>query len=697
MGEILFNNFKKIPLRTNSKLPAINNWNKPDVFNAISDSVDMSKNYGVITGEYSDNIVVDLDIHKLNDEDRNSYTLENLKKQFGENCLIVQTPSGGFHIYYQFEDRVKDWSGTCGIEGFIDIRTTGNQVVGPGSKINGKEYEIVHTCEELKPMPESIFNFLTDKMKPPKKPTKSIDDRQEIQKMLEDIGFTNIRWLNSYDFDCDQKGRNATCPLCASSHKSNNFHVSKTSNNAIIVKNHSERCNYRCLYSPIDMDEDDKQLLDEGFEEDYLIMKKKFEKQFGSCFLEDNNCYAILNSEKKYTTLNIKQLKERFLDWKYTSLEKGQKKSFIDCWVQDRFKKRYKKIDFDPLSKSKDILNIFECYDVENIESDGTGTIEPFIELANQLTDNDTDYFFKWLALIFQRPDLKPITSPVFSGVQGTGKNSMFDFLGKMIGEDYYYETNDPDNHIFGRFSTGVENKKLVLLDEMEGNTGFHHSSKIKGYITNKRHTVERKGIQSYSVKNLAGFAFCSNYENPVKIEDSDRRFFCYNPQKNLTQDFWNNWIKWSNNSQNQRCVYDFLMKINIEKVDWIADRPKSKLYKDMKYNSLPSFVKWLDFMITEQYPFRKNAEIEIEDLYSEYRTFGHTREMNKITFGRTLQDYIKNRGLTGFTHTRKTNGVIYQIKREEVYDWLKKNEYTRTKLDQFKENICYIINDKDY
>jgi len=70
---------------------------------------------------------------------------------------------------------------------------------------------------------------------------------------------------------------------------------------------------------------------------------------------------------------------------------------------------------------------------------------------------------------------------------------------------------------------------------------------------------------------------------------------------------------------------------------------------------------------------------------------------MNKITFGRTLQDYIKNRGLTGFTHTRKTNGVIYQIKREEVYDWLKKNEYTRTKLDQFKENICYIINDKDY
>ena len=165
-------------------------------------------------------------------------------------------------------------------------------------------------------------------------------------------------------------------------------------------------------------------------------------------------------------------------------------------------------------------------------------TIEPFLTLVDQLCDSDTDYFTKWLAFLFQHPGSKPITSPVFTSVQGTGKNTLFELVSLMMGKNLYYETADADNHLFGRFSTALEKIKLLFIDEMEGSSGFKNASKLKALITNENHTIERKGLDAYSVKNLAGVVFASNNPTPVKIEGSDRRFIVYNPQKIWIKNF---------------------------------------------------------------------------------------------------------------------------------------------------------------
>ena len=53
------------------------------------------------------------------------------RKVGGEGAYIVKTRSGGYHTYFAWdEERFGDWKGTVGIEGFVDIRTTGNYVVG---------------------------------------------------------------------------------------------------------------------------------------------------------------------------------------------------------------------------------------------------------------------------------------------------------------------------------------------------------------------------------------------------------------------------------------------------------------------------------------------------------------------------------------------------------------------------------------
>lgn len=690
-----FNNFKKIPLRPNSKLPALKNWNKPEVFNAVSDGVDMTSNYGIVTGEPSDCIVFDYDVHKLDEKDRKTFNKEWFLETHGKDILIVETPSGGFHIYHKFDDKVKSWTGTCGLAGFVDIRTTGNQVVAPGSRINGNEYKLIYQPPgEIAPVSDEIFNSYNPKIKgeTTTKKSKTVD-KHDMTELLEKNGFSNIRWVGDYDFDCDQRGRNSQCPLCISNHRNNHFFVCKNQYGDVLVKNHSTKCSYLCIQT----EEPDTDEPTEN-ETDYTLMKRRFERNEKACFLADNNCYAYENSEKKISMLNIKQLRERFMTLQYLSGD-NKKKSFIETWVKDPKKKTYKKIDFLPNNNDPGILNTYKGYEVEKVVSDGTGDITPFIELSNHLTENDTTYLFQWLSHLMKKPEEKSFTAPVFSGLQGTGKNSFCDLLAKMIGEDLYYETNDPDNHIFSRFSTALEYRKLIMFDEMEAKSGFSHASKIKGLITNDRAIVEKKNIQSYAVKNLASIIICSNHENPVRIEESDRRFFCYNPKTKLPQTFWNNWRVWIKNSQNIRAVYDFLTssEIDFSNVDWIADRPKSQLYMEMKYNSLPSFVKWLDYFITEDFICQETFKINpvtVDTLHDHYKNFGHTREMNKIAFARTIKDYITKKSMPGFEYQRNANKSRYFINRKEVFEWLKANDYTREK--EIKKNISLITNDDE-
>ena len=349
------------------------------------------------------------------------------------------------------------------------------------------------------------------------------------------------------------------------------------------------------------------------------------------------------------------------------------------------------------------IYNLWDGYAIEKVDalyaphSFGGPSIEPFIKLANQLTEGNTDYLFKWLAYLLQHPGSKPITSLVFTSVQGTGKNSFFDLFGRIMGPDLYYETSDPENQLFGRFATCIEKCKLLFIDEIDASTSFKNSSRMKALITNPRHTVEKKGVQSYEVQNLCGLVFASNNPTPVKIESSDRRYVVYNPQKVLDQDFFNNWMVWVKDKHSQRAVYDYLMAIDVENIDWIGSRPINEAYKEIKYNALPSFVKWLDAMVVEDFDKKWDKQpVSSKDLYFNYKQFGHHNEKNQKAFGLELRRLIQKDGLVGLDKATPMYGCNrYEINRDKVFEWLQQKGYTLA--DKIEEPVEIEIVDGDY
>jgi hypothetical protein len=75
----------------------------------------------------------------------------------------VQTPSGGWHLYFKATSAgIRNSSGKLGP--LIDIRAAGGYVVGAGSVVNGRAYELVSDCD-LKPLPEWISRLLVTRPK----------------------------------------------------------------------------------------------------------------------------------------------------------------------------------------------------------------------------------------------------------------------------------------------------------------------------------------------------------------------------------------------------------------------------------------------------------------------------------------------------------------------------------------------------
>ena len=168
--------FKVFPLKPNSKLPAVEDWEN---WAKDAKEADLRKftlhNFGLACGP-SDLLAIDLDIKppKNGKNASNGYEDFNaLQNRFNEDypeTWKVKTPSGGMHIIYKGTDRTSAKSVAPG----IDTRGMGGYVVLHGRVIDGKAYQSINDII-LAPLPESFKNLLHEKTKP-----KILDDEELI-------------------------------------------------------------------------------------------------------------------------------------------------------------------------------------------------------------------------------------------------------------------------------------------------------------------------------------------------------------------------------------------------------------------------------------------------------------------------------------------------------------------------------------
>jgi hypothetical protein len=152
-------------------------------------------NIGIACGP-SGLIVIDLDMpHDVEEDDEEAADgtlfplsgadiLSGLARQRGERypggTYIVDTPSGGCHLYFSAagETRVRNSAGVIGPH--IDVRADGGYVVGAGSRISGRAYT-ARGPRTAVPLPSWLARLIKDSYQPPPVPAPRLPVGDRVQ------------------------------------------------------------------------------------------------------------------------------------------------------------------------------------------------------------------------------------------------------------------------------------------------------------------------------------------------------------------------------------------------------------------------------------------------------------------------------------------------------------------------------------
>ena len=135
------------------------------------------------------------------------------------------------------------------------------------------------------------------------------------------------------------------------------------------------------------------------------------------------------------------------------------------------------------------------------------------------------DHFVNWIATMWQHR-VKPMTSWVLQGNQGTGKGAIFNrVLRPLFGhKNTVYKLGHELNE---NFNGWAETALIVLFDEVEADMFVNSKvveAKLRSYISEPTVPVRKMRTDVFELPSYMGVLFYSNKPKPVDIPPSDRR-----------------------------------------------------------------------------------------------------------------------------------------------------------------------------
>ncbi len=250
---------------------------------------------------------------------------------------------------------------------------------------------------------------------------------------------------------------------------------------------------------------------------------------------------------KSFEMFKINDFKEHCLNAKKIPVDVDAKgnlkyKRESDVWLEHGDKKFFQHgITFYPSAEReiKGKLNRYFGLGVEPvaIKKGNEPELKIYLEHVKKIicanNNEHYQYVIKWLAHMVQKPYEKPEVALILKAGQGTGKGSFVDPIGLMIGSHFVHPQTA--EHVVGRFNALMECSILVFADEFFAG---HKSAtdKLKGMITEKTTTIERKGIDTIEVPSFSRIIMASNHDFIVSIEKDERRYLFLEVDESVKQ-----------------------------------------------------------------------------------------------------------------------------------------------------------------
>lgn len=284
----------------------------------------------------------------------------------------------------------------------------------------------------------------------------------------------------------------------------------------------------------------------------------------------------------------------------------------------------------------------WECMKYEACKDDDEDVKIILKHLLEVWCDDNTALYEWWLDyLAYLVNGGRTGVVPIVRGTQGCGKDKfMSEFImNKLLGERYCITTDDPVNHIFGRFNAGLLDKSYGVIEEGSYDLNSVYS-KIKKTATSDKLSIEKKFADVVNTKNMINLIISTN--SPCLITGdkgmAQRRIMnikCSDRYLNNV-DYFDRYTKAIDNGGAVKAIYNMLMKrfkdkkLDPENTMYLQyTKPETKETNEVKEKSIPLTTQFLlDKLDMDIMSNKVDTRINRSVLYAKYKSWCESRNI---------------------------------------------------------------------
>jgi hypothetical protein len=369
-----------------------------------------------------------------------------------------------------------------------------------------------------------------------------------------------------------------------------------------------------------------------------------------------------------YTTSIAESLKNNNFAVYYKN-DDGKK---IKLRIQDYIllKDGYKKIECKLSKANPKFFNLWSGFKATstNHANEGCELMKKFIfETWANSNDEYYKYIISWLAGLV-RTDKNNDVALVLISEQGTGKGFVYEFMKNYVIGKWACVDMEGIESVTGKYNEFIENKRLLLINEMCSTRDNFHSNfdKIKANITDPTIQIKRRYIDNYNIDNIGNYILCSNHKDSVIVSNGDRRYSMFEVSSRYKGDtsFFNKLARMAYNQEAGDAFYTYLL--DFDRVD-VKQIIETDIRKKAKLISLSSPMKFIHSI--KETPLRDNNRNNIKRLsatalytrYKDWASENGERCVSNTKFGLEVTSVLEKK--------RSSSGQVYILPEPEKID----------------------------
>lgn len=353
----------------------------------------------------------------------------------------------------------------------------------------------------------------------------------------------------------------------------------------------------------------------------------------------------------------IEHATEAFNMWQLPGAD-GKQESFLKRWREDSKRRIVDTLVYKlPENCAVNECSLFTGYAYQRLEGaqEDPEAVAAFKDILLAVCGDNAqvfEYEMNTMAHMIQKPFDKTGVCNIFSSrTQGTGKDTVMGWMMKIMGNHIAHYTSD--DIFWDKHDTRKEGAVMMYLEEAGmGNRAKENA--LKARITSDDLEVRPCGIPAYTVPNIARYFMTTNEVNPVKIDETDRRFMIVSCSDRLrTQHaFWEK--VHTNLSSNKNWIYTIGKMLEQRDISTFQPRamPMTAYKEALQEAAVDSEKAFLQQWAGE--------ETSGSDLYLTYRNYCQEHSLpyalNLKSFGTKIIPFIG----TQCSKKRLTSGVVY-------------------------------------